>query len=87
MAFKPATPRQRATVREILPPEEHDKIEGMSYDDAVRIIACDPLAWRKKPMTPPQRKFLLDLDLYEPGLNRGEASDLIDTAMFEKSNS
>jgi hypothetical protein len=77
MPFEPATGPQREAVRKVLPPEDWDKVAGLSFGDAVRVTGHDPQRWRKRNATPLQKKLLLEYGLYKIGMKRGEVSDQI----------
>jgi hypothetical protein len=75
------TLRQAEALRRLLP--EGSNVSHLSrYEAAGLIKLLDPDArWRLLPPSERQKAFLTKYDLWQDGLTRGEAADLIDQAL------
>jgi hypothetical protein len=73
----PATAKQLATLREILPPHEHGQLYGLTRQGAHEMLKARIEEWRKLPATPNQEAVLRRNMLFRPGMTRGQASDSI----------
>jgi hypothetical protein len=69
----PATPRQLATLREILPPEEHGRLYDLTRQEAHAMLQARVEEWRRLPPTAGQEAVLRRNILYRAGMPRGPA--------------
>jgi hypothetical protein len=76
-SYGPATTKQLETLMEILPPEEHCRLYGLTRQGAHEMLQANIARWRKLPITPGQEAILRRNMLCQPGMNRGQASDAI----------